>query len=761
MPLSDALLTPDTGALARLRLRVRGVVQGVGFRPFVYGLARRFGLSGWVLNDAEGVLIEVEGQHLEAFARALRAEAPPLSVIHSIESEPCTVDNGKGFEVRHSTSGTAKTMVGADSCVCEDCLNELFDPKDRRHLYPFLNCTNCGPRYTITRQIPYDRKNTSMADFALCPDCTAEYLSPSDRRFHAQPTACPECGPMLSHTISCVMEALVDGSIIALKGLGGFHLLCDARNEAAVQRLRERKGRDAKPFAIMTANLESARQFAKIDEIEAELLASRERPIVLCTKADEGRLAGSIAPGLSSFGVMLPYTPLHYLMFHAAAGQPNGTDWLQKQQELALVVTSANPGGEPLVIGNEEADTRLAEIADLIVHHDRDILIRADDSVVRAIDGAPALIRRARGYTPQSVRLSNDMPSVLALGGHLKNTICVTRGRDAFVSQHIGDVETSATYGFVTETIEHLLDILDVEPVAIACDQHPDFLTTRLAESYDLPLVRVQHHHAHIASVVAEHQLDAPVIGLALDGYGYGINAEAWGGECLYLQGTEYRRIGHLQPLVAPGGDRAAKEPWRMAIALLKTIGREDLIERRFGHLPNAERIASMLDQANPPATSSCGRLFDAVSSLIGVTDTNRYEGEAAMKLESLVTHPYPGTDLWDIQNGVLSFSRLFNALCDLDMRDPGERRHGADLFHGALIDGLTALACEMAYETRTKHVALSGGCLLNRVLAEGLMSEISKRGLTPLYPRQVPPNDGGLSLGQAWIAGRKLLQEN
>ena len=762
MALSDAPLHENSGQKVRLRLRVRGVVQGVGFRPFVYKLAQQMNLTGWVLNDAEGVLIELEGgRNLSSVPERIRAEAPPLARVDSIESMYLRPEGGTGFEVRHSASGPASTMVGADACVCDDCLQEMFDPANRRFLYPFLNCTNCGPRYTITRKIPYDRQNTSMAGFPLCAECEREYSDPLDRRFHAQPTACPVCGPSLSHEIAEAWKTVAEGGIVALKGIGGFHLICDATNSKAVQRLRDRKTRDAKPFAVMTLNAESARHYAKISACEERLLTSQERPIVLCARDNSQKLADEIAPGLSTLGMMLPYTPMHFLLFHQAAGEPYGTEWLSASCQTAFVVTSANPGGEPLVIGNEEAHARLSGIADLIIDHDRDILIRNDDSVVRVINGAPAYVRRGRGLTPNAIRLSEDLPSVLALGGHLKNTVCLTRGREAFLSQHIGDMDTARNYDFLLETIDHLTAILDVKPQVIACDQHPDFLTTRLADSWGLPVMRIQHHHAHIASVAAEHGHVGPMLGLALDGYGYGEDGGAWGGELLLMDGSRCERLGHLQPVSAPGGDRAAKEPYRMAIGVLHSIERLDLIETRFGDIENASVISALLDQGQVPETSSCGRLFDAAASLLDICHVNRFEGEAAMRLEARVTEPVRGAGLWQTIEGRLSFLPLLNALADLDTTDREMQIYGANLFHGALIDGLAALAAQATDETGVQTIALSGGCLLNGVLAEGLQSALQSRGLTPLYPQQAPANDGGLSLGQALIAGRKLLQEN
>ncbi|MFP5512978.1 MAG: carbamoyltransferase HypF, partial [Alphaproteobacteria bacterium] len=561
----------------RLRIRVRGRVQGVGFRPHVHGLARRLGLTGWVLNDPQGVLIEVQGAATAAFRIALTVEAPPLARIDAVDCESVSTLIGDGtFNIRHSGSaGAIATGIGPDATVCPACLAELFDPADRRYRYAFLNCTHCGPRYTITRRLPYDRPQTAMAGFPLCPDCRTEYKDPADRRFHAQPTACPTCGPRLSHPPEDILTALREGRIVAIKGLGGFHLACDAMRADAVERLRRVKQRNGKPFALMVANAESAARHVRMDADELRLLEGVARPIVLLRRREDApELAPDIAPGLAWLGVMLPYTPLHYLLFHEAAGRPDGTGWLSEPQDLTLVMTSANPGGEPLAIGNGEARERLAGIADLIVDHDRDIVIRADDSVVRKLAGAPAFLRRGRGHVPEPIRLARPVPPILAVGGHLKATVCVTRGDEALLSQHIGDLDNAATLGFLEETVAHLLHILGVEPVAVAHDKHPDFQSTRFAERTGLPAVAVQHHHAHVAAVMAEHRIKGPALGLAPDGFGLGEGGGSWGGEMLLVDGLRSERLGSLAPLAQPGGDVSARQPWRMAAAALSRMGR-------------------------------------------------------------------------------------------------------------------------------------------------------------------------------------------
>jgi hydrogenase maturation protein HypF len=744
--------------MRRTQVRVKGLVQGVGFRPFVYGLAVRLGLSGWVLNDGAGVSVEVQGSgdNLAAFLAALRGEAPPLARIDTVEAADLPPDPAlSGFFIRHSSAGRAVlTGVAPDAAVCPACLTELFDPQDRRYRYPFLNCTHCGPRYTITRRLPYDRPQTSMAGFPLCADCAGEYADPADRRFHAQPVACPVCGPKLSHSIEQVLGFLRAGKIVALKGLGGFHLACDARNGAAVERLRRVKQRNAKPFAIMVAGAASAARFVAFDDDERALLQSPARPVVLGRRREDGpELSPDIAPGLAWLGVMLPYTPLHYLLFHEAAGRPVGLDWLETAQELTLVMTSANPGGEPLAIDNAEAARRLAGIADVVVDHDRDIVIRADDSVMRKLAGAPAFLRRARGFVPAPIKLSRPQPPTLAVGGHLKNAVCVTRGDEAFLSQHIGDLDNAATLGFFEETIAHLLHVLDVTPQIVAHDLHPDFLSTRYAEGLGIPCVPVQHHHAHVGAVLAEHQIDGPAVGLALDGFGLGSDGGAWGGELLFVDGGRFERLGRLAQLAQPGGDAAARQPWRMAAAALHRMGRADEIPVRFSASGPADGVRRMLDKGlNAPLTSSCGRWFDAACGLLGVRATAGYEGEAPMALESLVRRPFCGGTPWRIDGGALDLTPLLERLLSV-----GSVEEGADLFHGGLIAALIAWTLPELRARGMDFVVLSGGCLMNAVLAEGLAAGFAAAGVRALLPRLAPANDGGLALGQAWVAGRVI----
>lgn len=742
---------------SRVRVRLRGAVQGVGFRPYVYALATDLRLGGWVSNDPQGVLIEAEGKRCAALLHRLKTDHPPLARVDALEVEWIRPRHETEFAIKKSrTIGSPAMPITADAAVCDACLRELFDPGDRRYRYPFLNCTHCGPRYTIVERLPYDRSRTSMAAFPMCAPCEREYHDPLDRRFHAQPTACPDCGPRLQMPVKEIVDRLRAGQILAIKGIGGFHLACDARNEASVARLRQTKDRDGKPFAVMVANAESAGTLAVLPPEEERLLRSPRRPIVLVQRQG-ATIAPSVAPGLAFIGLMLPYTPLHYLIFHGLMGRPKGLTWLTQPQPWSLVMTSANPGGEPLVIDGEESRARLGDIADAIVDHDRPIVVRCDDSVFRVIAGAPVPLRRARGAVPEAIKLPRAVPPILAVGGDQKTTVCVTRRDDAYLSQHVGSPNNAATVGFFEETIRHLLTILEVVPVAVAHDLHPDFFTSRYAESLGLPLIPVQHHYAHMAAVMAEYGLDAPVLGLVLDGFGLGQDGTGWGGELLLSEGPSFRRVGHLKRLRQPGGDHAARQPWRMAAAALHALAKDEEIGQRFGGFGPADRLKDILDRGiNAPLTSSCGRLFDAAAGLLGVRLTSTYEGEAAMVLESLVHRPRVLADGWIIEDDLtLSLLPLLDALREADPT------YGAELFHGTLIAALCDWIDRAAVAHGIATVTLSGGCFANKVLTEGLMSALPGRGIKPLLPRLAPANDGGLSLGQAWVASQVLATRN
>jgi hydrogenase maturation protein HypF len=764
---------PDTGTV-RLDLAVCGQVQGVGFRPYVYRLARELGLAGWVANTGDGVRIEVEGeaQAVERFVDGVRRGPAPLASVRDVRLGRIAPRAERDFRILGTRPGAVRTGVTPDTAPCETCLGELFDPADRRYRHPFINCTRCGPRYTITRALPYDRPNTSMGHFAQCGSCAAEYRTPQSRRFHAQPNACPECGPALrvldaggtplasADPVASVSAALLRGDVVAVKGLGGYHLVCDARDADAVAWLRARKRREAKPLAVMVASVASARSLVEVTKGECALLESPERPIVLLPRRPGAPALPGIADGLHRLGVMLPCTPLHYLLFHERAGRPHGLEWLNEAQPSVLVVTSANANGEPIVRDDEEALARLAGVADLFLVHDRGIVVRCDDSVVRADGAATTLVRRARGYTPVPVRLSSALPSVLAFGGLYKNTVCVTRGRDAYLSAHVGDLDNAATCAAQDEAVAHLLEVLAVTPQAVACDRHPDFHSTlaaaRFAAERGLPLVQVQHHHAHVAAVAAEHGLEGPVLGVALDGVGLGDDGSAWGGELLRLDAGRCQRVGRLRPLALPGGDRAAREPWRMGASALHELGLGHAIEARFGGAA-AAAVAQMLERgSNCPPSSSAGRLFDAAAALLGVRRVNRFEADAAMALEDLTEgvpalHPDPG--LWRVDEDL-----------ELDLRPLLERlvtgaapQADAALFHDTLAVAVARWAAAAADRTGITRVALGGGCLLNRRLSLRLDEELRTLELEAFRARQVPPNDGGLSLGQAWVAGLRV----
>ncbi|OGT55428.1 MAG: carbamoyltransferase HypF [Gammaproteobacteria bacterium RIFCSPHIGHO2_12_FULL_42_10] len=737
--------------MSRLQIIVTGQVQGVGLRPHVFHTAQQLGLTGFVKNNFSGVYIEVQGDIASQFVAKLNATLPPLAKVNNIQIKSIHIKkNEKSFEIIKSEAVEGQSVIPPDTCICSDCLNELFDPASRYYRYPFLNCTQCGPRLTITLQLPYDRCQTSMRQFPLCDACCIDYSAPENRRYHAQPTACAKCGPQLSLSINEIAKMILRGEIVALKGLGGYQLICDARNEAAIAILRAKKNRQAKPFALMAANLASINTIAEVNDHEEKLLTSPARPIVLLKKKDK-TLSASIAPGLSHIGMMLPSTPLHYLLLNEFSGQRSGTEWMDEIQPMILIVTSANSGGEPLVIKDHLAQSELQEITDNIVSYNREILTRVDDSVARVINNIPVYIRRSRGYALTPIQLPYSIPPTIAIGGQLKNTICITRGNEAFVSQHIGNLNNQSTIAFFHESLNYLLKFLNVIPERIAHDSHPDFYTSRFAESYGMLTFPIQHHHAHLTSVAAEHHIQQPVLGLALDGYGYGINGESWGGELLLLENTTFKHLGNLSPLPQPGGDIATREPWRMAASVLHLLGRGEEIGKRFADQPQSHLLDQLLEKRiNCPMTSSCGRLFDAVSALVGLQTLSQYEGQTAMQLESLVTNPQIIPNGWRINERYFDIMPTLDFL--LNINDPVL---GANLFHGTLIAGLAAWVKGIARETGIDTVLLSGGCFLNKVLTEGLIQSFCESGIKPLLPRALPPNDGGISLGQAWIAGR------
>ncbi|MDD7442852.1 MAG: carbamoyltransferase HypF, partial [Sutterellaceae bacterium] len=684
------------------------------------------------------------------------------------------------FRIEESREGRVTTAITPDAATCVECARDMFTPGNRRYRYAFTNCTHCGPRFTITRHLPYDRPQTSMANFEMCPECLEEYRDPLDRRFHAQPNACPKCGPRLflwtsegepvesADPIETAVKLIREGKIVAVKGLGGFHLVCDAENREAVARLRARKRRDEKPLAVMMANVASARRYVTLSPEEEKVLTSIARPIVLAKKTPEcdERLPG-VAPGLSELGVMLPYTPVHLLLFHEAAGRPDGVEWLQKAVvPMTLVMTSANPGGEPLVIGNREALRRLGSIADHILANDREILIRCDDSVVRVVAGAPRMVRRARGYTPLAVPLKLSGPSVLATGPGLKVTACLTRGNEAFLSQHIGDLANASSCRALELAVEHLEEVLEISPKAVAHDMHPDFFSTRLAREVSsgrgIPSYSVQHHRAHIGAVMAEYGITGPARGIALDGVGLGTDGEAWGGEMLDLGAAGFVRTSHLEPLALPGGDRAAREPWRMAASVLESLGRGDEIERRFEGIRGASMIRSLIRNSRLTGTTTAmGRYFDAASSLLGLCHAQHDEATAAMRLESAAEGAAPrdlGTKWEILPDGTLSLLPLMNEIADRP-HDPDSVRQASADFHEGLARALTAWIEAHSVPGDRRPLLLSGGCFLNRRLSTRLIALLEKAGIRPLLGSKVPPGDGGVALGEAWCCGLAIRE--
>lgn len=777
---------------------VGGRVQGVGFRPYVWQLAHALGLSGRVWNDAQGVCILIDGrvETKTAFLARLTQTPPPLARIASLKVMPAPHHSaGPGFAIAPSQEASqtspSRTPIGPDAALCLACIAELCDPLSRRWRYPFISCTHCGPRYSVTRRLPYDRPHTSVAPFALCPACLHDYTDPASRHFHAQTTGCPVCGPRLSlhdahgailegDPIKHTLSRLYAGQCVAIKGVGGFHLACLADQTDAVARLRASKQRDAKPFALMALNEASLADWVHIGPAQARLLRSHEAPIVLCPSVGPAR--AHIAPGLDRLGVMLPSTPLHLLLWHEALGRPSGTAWCAAPSSLVLVMTSANPHSVPLVYENTDAFKRLQGMADAFLVHDRAIVAPCDDSVVLAGAQGPVFIRRARGYVPEPIALAEDEdgPCVLALGAQLKNTFCLLKGREAFLSPHLGSLNTVATLDAHAKTLTHWLDLLEVRPEWLAHDRHPDMASTqlalRLAQEWAVPALPVGHHHAHVAAVCAEHGLSGPVMGLALDGVGLGEDGTAWGGELVWVEGHSCTRLGHLRPLAMPGGgDCVAREPWRMAVSALHAVGLGAEARARFASSPATAHkvgpILGLLDRgAYCPPTTSLGRWFDAAAALLGVCAHASYEGQAAMQLEALAGRaqaPLPDPDgFYTVTQTPASPGLWVLDLCPLVpvLAKTRDVAWGAALFHAVLAHGLVAwvsaaLSGHSAYKCQTP-IVVSGGCALNQRLMAALESGLAARGLCLLQARQAPPNDGGLSLGQAWVA-RAFVREN
>ncbi len=770
--------------IVRQGLRITGIVQGVGFRPFVFRLATELALTGWVRNTPAGVELELQGraEQLASFRHRLQAELPPLAAISSLESCDLPARGSEtGFVILPSSDGRREAQIAPDSALCADCLRELCDPANRRFRHPFITCTNCGPRFTIVTGIPYDRPLTTMAGFPLCPACEAEYRNPLDRRFHAQPIACPDCGPRLAlyplpggeggqrsgegeAAMQQAVTLLQQGRIVAIKGLGGYHLAVDACNEQAVARLRQRKKRDEKPFAVMVPDLATARQLACLTELEERLLAGPEAPVVIVRSRGNSPVSALVAPGSPWIGLLLAYTPLHQLLFQrqgsGVKGQENALD---SSLAPALVMTSANASDEPMVADDQETQEKLSDIADAILAHNRPIHVRTDDSVLRVFQGRPLFYRRSRGYVPRPVLLPFECGNILAVGAELKNTVCLTRGKQAFLSQHIGDLKNEATLDTFRQTINHLGSIMEIKPELVACDQHPDYLSTRYAEELGLPLVKVQHHHAHMASCMAENSLEGDLIGVIFDGTGLGDDGTVWGGEFLIGGYPGVRRAGHLKQVRLPGGDAAAREPWRMVVSWLwESLG--DAVWGLPGMpiLSAAERqlLQTMLERGiNAPFTSSAGRLFDAAAFLLGTATRNSFDGQAGMALEALA-ETAPATELlpYCLQSDrpfqLDPVPLLLGLLQRLQAGDPTAALAWA--FHASLAAAVVEGCDLIRQDSGLDRVVLSGGVFQNRLLTQLVYTSLAKSHFSVFIHRLVPPNDGGIALGQAALAARR-----
>lgn len=735
--------------LARRQIRIRGVVQGVGFRPFVHNLARRLGLAGYVLNSSAGVVAEVEGAPaaLDSFVERLRGEAPPLAHIEEMlvaEIEPL---GELDFTIRESQAQEGEfVLVSPDVSTCPDCFRDFTDPANRRYGYPFTNCTNCGPRYTIIRDIPYDRPNTTMAGFRMCPACQAEYDDPGNRRFHAQPNACAACGPQLSAPIAEAQRRLAEGAIVALRGLGGFHLACDARNDRAVRLLRERKRRSDKPFALMARDLGAVEAFCAVSDDDRRALISPRRPILILPRRADAGISEAVAPGNNTIGVMLPYTPLHHLLFTDAPYD-------------VLVMTSGNLSEEPIVTANAEALDRLRPLADWFLLHDRDIYMRADDSVVRTFEGVERVLRRSRGFVPQAIDLGMEVAEILACGGELKNTFCLSKGRYAVLSQHIGDMENYETLLFFEEALANLKKLFRVEPRAVAHDLHPAYLSTQYALRVPgLEKIGVQHHHAHIASCMAENGLRGKVIGVAMDGTGYGTDGKIWGGEFLVADYGGFERRAHLRYVPLAGGDAAVRQPWRPALAYLAdTFGAAAEFPELaiWRDVPETQRkvVRGMIaHRVNTIDTSSCGRLFDAVASIVGLRQQISFEGQAAIELESIAAEGVADSYPFGLDAETLDFRPAIERIV-------AEARKGtpagtiAARFHNTVAEAIVEVCRRLRAEANLNRVCLSGGTFQNMKLLTRTLAGLRRLDLEVFTHAQVPPNDGGIALGQAVIA--------
>lgn len=751
--------TAATVPLIRTLVRVEGIVQGVGFRPFVFALATRLRLAGWVANDRRGVAIEVEGAEsaVAEFITRISGEGPPLARVERITTARIAVMGEREFRIIDSRDeGTRQTLIAPDTATCPDCLREIFDPTERRYRYPFTNCTNCGPRFTIVCDTPYDRPSTTMAGFEMCPRCAREYHNPTDRRFHAQPISCPDCGPRLvlidregrevaGDPVALAARLLASGRIIAVKGLGGYHLAASAADNAAVSTLRARKHREDKPFAVMVYDLAAAARLAIIEDDEARVMIGPRRPIVLLRRRPEAALAEAVAPSNRYIGLMLPYTPLHHL--------------LCEQFDAPIVLTSGNVSDEPIAYEDDDARRRLGTTADFFLVHDRPIYIRTDDSVVRVFGGREMPIRRSRGYAPQPLTLPSEAcRPILACGAELKNTFCVARGRRAFLSHHIGDLENYQSLRAFSEGIEHFCRLFDIRPQVVAHDLHPEYLSTKYAlDLRGVELIAVQHHHAHIASCLADNLEQGPVIGVAFDGLGYGADGTLWGGEFLIADLRGFTRVASIEPVPMPGGAAAIRQPWRMALSYIEAIGyeREGLAVYRRNRGSWGGVAAALAARVNSPMTSSAGRLFDAVASLAGVRDQVNYEGQAAVEFEQMADVFERGAYSASLTNSEtirISGTDLVQAAIE-DLRIGTPREIVAARFHNGMAQMIADVCIAIRDQRGFATVALSGGVFQNALLFERACARLTELGFRVITHSRVPPNDGGIAFGQAAIA--------
>ena len=773
----------------RVHIAIRGAVQGVGFRPFVYRLATEMRLGGWVLNSPGGVFIEAEGEKesLDTFILRVGEEKPSLASVQSME---CTFLDPRGsssFEILKSTStGETGALVLPDIATCPECLAEIFDPANRRYMYPFTNCTNCGPRFTIIESLPYDRPNTSMKSFPMCDDCSREYSDPADRRFHAQPVACPACGPRLAlwddrgnagagdhDALLQAARMIREGRIVALKGIGGFQLLVDAGNDDAVSRLRSRKHREEKPFALMAPDIGTVRGLCEVSPLEERVLISPESPIVLLKKKAGGsqhavtRDGSPVAPGNPFLGIMLPMSPLHHILLRELA--------------FPIVATSGNLSDEPICTDEKDAVRRLGGIPDAFLVHNRPIVRHADDSIVRVMLGRELVIRRARGFSPLPVRLGYRAPDMLAVGAHLKNTVAVSRGENVFISQHIGDLETKESLDAFHKGVNDMLSMFSVRPVCVVSDLHPDYLSTGFAQSAGFPLVSVQHHHAHVASCMAENGLRGTVLGISWDGTGYGTDGTVWGGEFLVTDGASFERAAALRRFPLPGGDKAIREPRRQALGLLFEMlgpgifGRRDLHPLRSFSPAELTSLRTMLERGvNAPYTTSAGRLFDAVASITGLRQVSSYEGQAAMALEFALGNDPEGEYRFEVTESAEAGSRPKAAGSEKDrprwtvdwspmvtaLLNDMERGTVPAVIAARFHNGLAESVVEVARRTGENRVVLSGGCFQNRYLTERVVRRLREEGFRPYWHQRIPPNDGGIALGQIAVAAEQMRKE-